>query len=169
MDENGNYFSKSYFDIFKLEVNNIVKSLDKFIKKLSKLEDEIYNSKEYYINYLEAIKQAFLERDVNKLVYKWSLVDEAWMYIKTPFQISHPLEFYEDKYRKSVAPEWDLRILNQIFESEVETDIENMYEKFYDEIGRENYKSSYDFSKSNIKRVQLYLSTPILYFSSELT
>jgi len=56
------------------------------------------------------------------------------MSIKTPFQISHPLEFYEDKYRKAVAPEWDLRILNTVFESDVESSIENMYETIYDEI-----------------------------------
>jgi len=75
-----------------------------------------------------------LEKDVNTLVAKWALVDETWMQIKTPFQISHPLEFYEDKYRKAVAPEWDLRIQNSVFESIVEKDILNMYETFYKEI-----------------------------------
>ncbi|MFC1798041.1 hypothetical protein ACFLY2_02705 [Patescibacteria group bacterium] len=56
------------------------------------------------------------------------------MSIKTPFQIAHPLEFYEDKYRKAVAPEWDLRILNNVFESDVESSILNMYEELYDEL-----------------------------------
>jgi hypothetical protein len=56
------------------------------------------------------------------------------MSIKTPFQISHPLEYYEDKYRKAVAPEWDLRIDNKVFESDVESSILSMYEYFYDEI-----------------------------------
>jgi hypothetical protein len=83
---------------------------------------------------LNSIKNALLERDVDNLVYKWSLVDEAWMSIKTPLQISHPLEFYEDKYRKAVAPEWDLRILNNVFDSVVESDIENMYENIFSEI-----------------------------------
>jgi hypothetical protein len=91
------------------------------------------------------------------------------MSIKTPFQISHPLEFYEDKYRKAVAPEWDLRIDNNVFKSDVEASIENMYEGFYDEIGRDNFRSSYEFSLANQKRVQLYLTSPILYYSSELT
>ncbi len=168
-DLDWNYSSKSYFDAFKFEVNTIVKSLDKFIKNISKLEDEIYNSKEEYINYLNSIKNALLERDVDNLVYKWSLVDEAWMSIKTPLQISHPLEFYEDKYRKAVAPEWDLRILNNVFDSVVESDIENMYENIFSEIWIDNFKKSYEFSKANFKRVQLYLTTPILYFSAELT
>jgi hypothetical protein len=91
------------------------------------------------------------------------------MQIKTPFQIGHPLEFYEDKYRKAVAPEWDLRILNNVFESDVEESILNMYENIFDEIDREKFKSSYEFSLANQKRVQLYLSSPVLYYSSELT
>ncbi len=167
--ENWEYISKSYYDVFTNEINDIVSELDSFISNLSNLTDEIYDSKDYYINYLNAIKEAFLETVTNKLVDKWSKVDEAWMSIKTPFQIVHPLEFYEDKYRKAVAPEWDLRILNTVFESDVENGILEMYEKFYDEIGRENYPSSYKFSLDNIKRVQLYLSSPVLYYSSELT
>ncbi|MDP2091071.1 MAG: invasion protein CiaB [Candidatus Gracilibacteria bacterium] len=167
--QNGNYISKSYYEIFTSEINEIVSELDIFITQLSELTDEIYDSKECYINYLNAIKEAFLETDTNKLVYKWSKVDEAWMSIKIPFQIGHPLEFYEDKYRKAVAPEWDLRILNTVFESDVETGILSMYESFYDEIGRDKYQTSYKFSLDNIKRVQLYLSSPILYYSAEMT
>lgn len=168
-DENNNLISKSYFDAFNFEVQNIVSSLDIFISNLEKLDDEIYDSKKEYIDYLEAIKNAFLETNINNLVAKWSLVDETWMQIKTPFQISHPLEFYEDKYRKAVAPEWDLRLINSIFESVVEKDILNMYETFYDEIWREKFRDSYNYSLANINRVQLYLSSPVLYYSSELT
>ncbi len=167
--EDWKYISKSYSEVFKTEVEGIVSELDSFILKLSSFEDEIYNAKEYYIDYLKAIKEAFLEKDVNNLVDKWSIVDEKWMKIKTPFQISHPLEFYEDKYRKAVAPEWDLRILNTVFESDVEESIESMYENIYNEIWREKYKSSYEFSLANQKRVQLYLTSPIFYYSSELT
>lgn len=169
IQENWDYKSESYKKVFDFEVSNIEKSLQKFIDKLDELEDEIFNSKEEYIVYLKAIKEAFSETNMNNLLEKWSNVDEAWMEIKTPFQIWHPLEFYEDKYRKAVAPEWDLRINNKVFETNIENDIEKMHETFYDEIWREKYKSSYEFSKANIKRVQLYLSSPILYFSSELT
>jgi hypothetical protein len=108
------------------------------------------------------------------------------MNIKGPFQISHPLEFYEDKYRKAVAPEWDLRVLDtETLDSKVKNNIENMYEKIYDEMSssqpsplgekgqeqfnaREFYKESYNFSKDNFNRVQLYISEPVLYFGSEL-
>ncbi len=185
--ENWEYKNKAYVDVFPKEILDITKQLDSFIIKLSSLEDEIYSAKDDYINYLKAIKVAFLENDTSLLVEKWAKVDEAWMSIKTPFQIGHPLEFYEDKYRKAVAPEWDLRIINTVFESDVEQSIENMYEKLYDDIGsnpsafqaspfikgrqksREYYNSSYNYSLSNMKRVQLYLTSPVLYYSSELT
>ncbi|MDP2396126.1 MAG: hypothetical protein Q8S84_09530 [bacterium] len=62
-----------------------------------------------------------------------------------------------------------MRILNTVFESDVETGILSMYESFYDEIGRDKYQTSYKFSLDNIKRVQLYLSSPILYYSAEMT
>jgi hypothetical protein len=101
---------------------------------LVRLEDDVYNAKFEYIAYLNAIKNAFLETNTDNLVEKWSLVDETWMGIKTPFQIGHPLEFYEDKYRKAVAPEWDLRIQNEVLESDVESSILSMYETLYDYI-----------------------------------
>jgi hypothetical protein len=34
------------------------------------------------------------------------------MKIKTPIQIGHPLEYYEDHFRKAVALEWDIRLTN---------------------------------------------------------
>lgn len=169
VENNWKYESQAYAKVFEKEVKEIIKELDSFIIKLSSLEDEIYDAKQNYIDYLRAVKNAFLETDTNLLVEKWAQVDEAWMEIKTPFQISHPLEFYEDKYRKAVAPEWDLRIQNTVFESDVEESILHMYETLYDEIWREKYSSSYEFSKANFKRVQLYLTSPVLYYSSELT
>lgn len=167
--EDSKYISKSYYDVFKTEITWIVEEINIFVSKISALEDEIYDSKQYYIDYLNSIKEALLETNTDLLVEKWSKVDEKWMDIKTPFQISHPLEFYEDKYRKAVAPEWDLRILNTVFDSDVEESITSMYESFYDEIWREKFKSSYEFSLANQKRVQLYLTSPVLYYSSELT
>jgi len=106
---------------------------------------------------------------VHNLVQKWSEVDEAWMSVTSPFQIGHPLEAYEDKYRKSVSMEWDIRLLDsQTLQSTVEDDIETMYEWLYDEIGRENFPVSYKYSLENQKRVQLYISLPVLYYGSEL-
>lgn len=167
--EDDKYISKSYKDVFSYEVWEIINALNIFIENLNNLNDDLYDSKNQYISYLTSIKNAFNETNVNLLVEKWSIVDNEWMKIKTPFQIAHPLEFYEDKYRKAVAPEWDLRLQNKVFDSKVEKDILNMYEEIFDDIGRDKYESSYNFSLANQKRVQLYLTSPVLYYSSELT
>jgi len=185
--------SRSYYEAFPKEVWAIIFALQDFIEEISrdtlnvskinnskleinnsKLENErhiqcVSTEKNNYINYLTAIKNAFSEKDTNKLLNKWQEVDEAWMEIKWPIQISHPLEFYEDKYRKAVAPEWDLRILDtETLDSKVESDIENMYEELYKDLDKEKYSESYNFSKANFKRVQLFITEPVMYFGSEL-
>jgi hypothetical protein len=43
-----------------------------------------------------------------------------------------------------------------------------MYETIYDELGRDKYSESYNFSKENFSRVQLYVSEPVMYFGAEL-
>ncbi len=175
----------SYFDAFGSEVNSIIVALQDFIESLNPhLTSPLWGegqkqktpspSKERagvreYIEYLIAIKEAFGEKNCTKLLSKWQIVDEKWMSIKGPMQISHPLEFYEDKYRKAVAPEWDLRILDtETLDSKVEKNISEMYEKLYDEFDREKYGESYNFSKDNFNRVGLFVSEPVMYFGSEL-
>ncbi len=182
--------SRSYFEAFPKEIWAIIFSLEDFIEKIANYSPlqrgarggvnptEKYN----YINYLTALKDAFSEKNTNKLLNKWQKVDETWMQIKWPIQISHPLEFYEDKYRKAVAPEWDLRIMDmETLDSKVEKNIENMYEELYSlnsplldkrgvggELLSVKYSESYNFSKENFKRVQLFISEPVMYFGSEL-
>ena len=160
----------TYAKAFPQEVDEIAFELDKFITKLSVLEDEVYNKKEAYISYLTAIKNAFLEENIDEVVGKWRIAEKLWMEIDTPFQIGHPMEFYEDNYRKAVAPEWDLRIVDtSLLESKVEADMRNMYEHFYDDIGRCKYEDSYKYSLDNMNRVQQYISAPVLYFGAEFT
>ncbi len=167
--DNFNYKSKPYIKVFKKEIWEIIKALDLFIKKLSELEDNIYEQKEKYLNYLLSIKKAFLEKNKDKLIKMWAEVDYAWMEITSPFQITHPLEFYEDKYRKAVAPEWDLRIKSDfISNSSVLTDIIKMYEWFYKSIWKNNFIESYNFSLNNLQKIQLYISIPILYYGAHL-
>lgn len=161
--------SKSYLEAFETEVTEIIHELNEFAWKIENLKDEVYNSKKEFLDYLNSLIEAFKETNVNKLVEKWTIVDEKWMLIKTPIQIVHPCEYYEDKYRKAVSPDWDLRLENKVFESEVDVDILFMYEKIFDEFSREKYEDSYKFSLENQKRVQLYLSTQVLYYSAFFT
>ena len=156
----------SYIEAFPNEIKSIIISLEDFIEDLDKFK---WKQKDNYTNYLISIKNAFSQKEINKLLSNWKEVDEAWMKIKWPIQITHPLEFYEDKYRKATAPEWDLRILDtETLDSKVKNNIESMYEIIYDKTWREKYSESYNFSKQNFNRVGLYISEPIMYFWANL-
>ncbi|QFR39526.1 invasion protein CiaB [Candidatus Gracilibacteria bacterium 28_42_T64] len=166
-DESG-YKVVSYAEAFSEEVGDIINSLSEVMNTLEGCEDDVYNKKSAYIKYFSALKNAFGETDCDNLIQQWRKVDETWMEIDTPFQIGHPLEFYEDLYRKSVAPEWDLRIVDtSLFESKVSSDVLKMYETLYDDIGRCKYSDSYEYSLANQKRVQLYISTPVFYYGDK--
>ncbi len=163
------YISKSYGEIFPDEVGAIIEAYDEFIADLEQSEDDVFNRKTAYIEYFRAIQTAWKQQDVNQLVAAWSEVDVKWMAIDTPVQPGHPIEYYEDKYRRAVSIEFDMRLVDpSLFESEVAADIENMYEGMYDEIGRENFPESYEFSKNNQKQVQLYIWAPVLAYGSFL-
>jgi len=43
-----------------------------------------------------------------------------------------------------------------------------MYEELYKDFDKNKYSESYNFSKQNFKRVQLYITEPVMYFGSEL-
>ena len=169
MPEWNTYVSKSYGEIFPDEVGVIIAWYDNFIADLEWSEDEVFDRKTAYIEYFRAIQDAWKEQEIDKLVEKWSEVDVAWMAIDTPVQPWHPIEYYEDKYRRAVSIEFDMRLVDpSLFTSEVAADIENMYEGMYDEIGRDNFPESYSFSKNNQKQVQLYIWAPVLAYGSFL-
>ena len=151
----------SYAQVFPNEINKITQSIDKFI---SKLENQENNEKQAIINYLQAIKEAYWETDITKLLWKWQKVDELWMEIKWPFQIVHPMEYYDDKYRKAVQPEFDIRILDEeTLKSKVQKDISFMFEKLFLEFDKEKYQEIYNFSKESFSRVLLFVSEPVIY------
>ena len=169
-ESNWGYTAKSYFDAFPKEVAEIINSLRNFQDALKKLEDPDYNRKQEYIDYLESIIQAFSETNRHELVTMWSIVDEKWMAIDTPFQIVHPIEYYEDKYRKAVSPEWDLRIDDtKTLNSEILWDVKSMYESHYDDLWREQYKASYEFSLDSLNRTQLHICSTLLSYGSRMT
>lgn len=168
-NEDGNYESKAYAEVFPEDILHISKIYNSFIESLKKLEDEVYGKKEAYICYFKALQNAWNEKDIDTLVEKWSQVDIAWMAIDTPVQPGHPIEYYEDKYRRAVSIEFDMRLSDPtLFESEVAENISHMYEGMYDEIGRENFPESYEYSKNNQKQVGLYIGAPVLQYGSFL-
>ncbi len=183
VDENGNLSDRSYSvldkkggiyevltyaQFFKDDVSQIVQKMSELINNLEKLEDEDTHHKEQYIAYLEALKLAFGETNRVKLLKKWQDVDRAWMKITSPIQLGHPLEYYEDHYRKAVALEWDVRIANpkNLGASKTYDAITYMYENLFNKLG-EDKKEILARTKENLKRVQLYIGRPALYYASE--
>ncbi len=161
--------SISYREAFSEHIEEIISKLSQARQKLSFLEDDIYEQKEAFLSYFLALENAFSGREVSKLVELWGEVDTAWMQITWPLQPGHPLEYYEDNYRNWVAPEWDIRIVDEsILTSQVATNMFSMYEALFTEKEKQTYRESYDFSLASMKRVQLYISTPVLYYGAEL-
>ncbi|WP_418186451.1 invasion protein CiaB [Aliarcobacter lanthieri] len=169
--EKDSYTSKAYIKAFKKEVTEVVDALEEFADKLIELEDEIYNQKWEYIAYIQSLIVAFSEDKTDSLVEKWANVDRTWMKIKTPIQIGHPLEYYEDHFRKAVALEWDIRLTNPKFAqndhrvNKIKSAFTKIYNSFESNL---EYKKIYDFSFASLDKVQLYVGRPALFFGAEL-
>ena len=167
LKEDGSYERLCYAQAFEEEVQEVSKRLEKLVRRLDVLEDEVFGQKEEWIVYFRAIIEALQERDIDQLIPKWADVDRAWMRITTPIQIGHPLEYYEDHYRKAVALEWDVRLSDPDYpQGERAKKIEAMFRSFYQRIGIEAL-TIYEQTISNLQKVQLYVGRPFSFYGSE--
>lgn len=169
-EEDGTFRSVPYAEAFAEEVTEALLALAEFKNNLLALEDEVFGQKEVHVAYLQAIIEALAERDTDQLIPKWSDVDRKWMKITAPLQIGHPLEYYEDHYKKAVALEWDLRIVNPDNSAgDVKEKIAKMYADLFNIVGAEVPGSDgiYRRSSQNAQKVQLYLGRPALYYGAE--
>ncbi len=164
----GSYKRVAYAVAFKDEVEKIREALGLFIESLRELEDDIYNQKEEWIAYLQTIHDAFGHTHPDELITYWANVDRAWMKVTAPIQIGHPLEYYEDHYRKAVALEWDLRIVNPRLQTKSNTrqNIEEFASTMAHGIGQEAQRIMAK-NLEQIDRTQLYIGQPMLYYGAE--
>lgn len=163
------YKSQAYIKAFKKETTAVIDALEEFADRLIETEDEIYNQKWDYVLYIQALIKAFGEDKTDELVSKWADVDRAWMKIKAPVQIGHPLEYYEDHFRKAVALEWDIRLTNPKFAQNDHrvNKIKSAFAKIFDSFEKnDSYKKIYDFSFASLDKVQLYVGRPALFFGA---
>ena len=164
------YKSQAYIKAFKEQTTAVIDELEEFEEKLIELEDDVYGEKWNYILYIQSLIKAFSEDKEHKLVAKWADVDRAWMKVKAPIQIGHPLEYYEDHFRKAVALEWDIRLSNPQFAQNDHrvTKIKSAFAKVFDRIEQtQEYKNIYDFSLKSLDKVQLYIGRPAVFFGAE--
>ena len=121
------------------------------------------------IEYFSKLHIAFLTEKNDEVLKNWQEAERAWMNIKTPLQIGHPLEYYEDNLTRAVAPEWDIRLSeNYDFdEKNFKQNVKNSFLHFYEEINckDENIKNAV---LSNIDKTQVYLSTPMIFYGADL-
>lgn len=165
--KDGRFEVVSYVKAFKDEVREVALKLDRFIDSLNVLEDEVFGLKAEWISYLTKIKEALLEDDIKMLIPRWAEVDKAWMKITSPIQIGHPLEYYEDHYRKAVALEWDVRITDpDSKKNKIKERIESAFKKIYLEIGMDK-EDIFISSIKNLNRVQLYIGRPFSWYGAE--
>ncbi len=167
-DNNGHYRSISYCNAFPKEVSKIVSVIEDCIEDLSVEKDDVFHQKDEWINYFVALKKAFSTTEPKKLIGYWAMVDRAWMKITTPLQIGHPLEYYEDHFRKAVALEWDLRIIDPKLENKSITK-ENI-KKFSYKLSKELNGDVTDIIEKNIEQIdktQLYIGQPMLFYGAE--
>ncbi len=166
----GQYKSEAYIKVFKEKTTAVIDALEEFEESLIELEDNIYEQKWNYILYIQNLIKAFSEDKTNLLVSKWADVDRAWMKIKSPIQIGHPLEYYEDHFRKAVALEWDIRFTNPKFEQNDHrvNKIKNSFAKIFSSFPEnKKYQSIYNFSLKSLDKVQLYIGRPAIFFGAE--
>jgi len=166
--EGETYRSVSYAEAFEKEANAVVVALEQLIALLSQHEDEVFGQKQEWISYFTAIKEAFAHTKVDELVKMWAEVDRRWMAIATPLQVGHPLEYYEDHYRKAVALEWDLRIINPELQEGAHT--RNNIKLFAYKMAQKFGEQALSTIKKNLLQVdetQLYIGQPMTYYAAE--
>lgn len=156
-----------YAKAFENEILKLEYEFDKLLEKLNSCE--LDKEKKAYIDYLEKLKFAFCEKNNDEVVKKWQEAELAWMEVKSPLQIGHPLEYYEDSYTHAVALEWDIRLEDDSdfnasdFIEKIKTSFLTVYENL--EIKDEKL---FDEVNSNFDKTQLYICMPMIFYGAEL-
>ncbi|BBG64855.1 campylobacter invasion antigen B [Hydrogenimonas sp.] len=160
--------SVPYAKAFRMEVQEVTNKLSNMRGVLERMEDEVFGQQGEWLAYIEALIDAFSHDETSGLIKKWAEVDRRWMAITSPIQIGHPLEYYEDHYRKAVALEWDVRVSSPklMRESHVAGRILSMAESIAEELG-DVAKRVNENCAAQVGRTQLYIGVPALFYGAE--
>ena len=163
---NGKILFLPYALAFETEFKELDAAFEDCIKSLRELA--LNREQEAYIVYFEKLRAAFGEKENENVISAWRDAEIAWMDVKTPLQIGHPLEYYEDVYTHAVALEWDIRLARQseFNVGEFKKNAKETFDKFYKKIGADN-EIMHAFVDTNIDKTQLYISTPMIYYAAD--
>lgn len=156
-----------YAKFFENEILRLEFAFDSMIDKLKKFAN--INEEFAYIKYLVKLKAAFCERQEDKVIEAWQEAELAWMEVKSPLQVGHPLEYYEDNYTHAVALEWDIRLQDEsCFDvAKFINQINTSFEKICKNIDLDNDSLKTEVF-NNINKTQLYICTPMIFYGAEL-
>ena len=160
--------SVPYAKAFRMEVMEVVARLENMRGVLGAMEDEVFGLKEAWLGYIDALIDAFSHAEVEGLIKRWAEVDRKWMAVTSPIQVGHPLEYYEDHYRKAVALEWDVRIASPrlMQETRIPAQIEAMSRALAENFG-EAARKIHENCTAQVRRTQLYIGIPALFYGAE--
>lgn len=147
----------SYAQAFPQEIGEIISRIEELVEELQRYDDA-----EPFCSYFVALKNALGYKSRAGLIEMWREVDRIWSEIGSPIQIVHPFEYYEDIYRHSVAPEWDIRLKNPYSADSVELQnaIVQMQEHFA-------HKLNLSFSNAHKVRETLFFDCmPLCFYGS---
>ncbi|CZE47207.1 invasion protein CiaB [Campylobacter geochelonis] len=165
-DKDGAKF-QPYANVFLEDTKELEQCFDALIEHLDMLA--ISGEEKEYIEYFKKLKIAFLQTDNKKMIASWRDAEMVWMNVKSPLQVGHPLEYYEDAYTHAVALEWDIRLKedSEFDEVKFKDEIKDSFNSVYKKIGA-NDAIMHSVVNSNIDKTQLYISTPMIYYGAEL-
>lgn len=156
-----------YAVFFENEFIELEYAFDELLKNLKALSKESFH--EAYINYLSKLKAAFLCKENDEMISTWQEAELAWLEVKAPLQVAHPLEYYEDNYTHAVAMEWDLRLSEEleILDKDFSKSAQKSFENFYQGLELKDEKI---FSEvcSNLNKTQLYICLPLFYYGAQM-
>ncbi|WP_456485353.1 invasion protein CiaB [Hydrogenimonas sp.] len=162
------YKSVPYAKAFRMEVQEVLNKLQNMRGVLERMEDEVFGLHEEWLGYVDALIDAFGHMSTEGLIEKWAQVDRKWMAVTSPIQIGHPLEYYEDHYRKAVALEWDVRLASPklMQNTKIPSQIVDVSQTLALQFG-ENAVGIHENCATQVKRTQLYIGIPALFYGAE--
>lgn len=146
---------------FAPQIQKIIQSLKNLIYSLSYYS---HPQKEQYLSYFKKLIDSLNAKE--NVIEAWRQTDLAWLEITSHLQVVHPFEYYEDIYRHSVAPEWDIRLKNPKEELQKQTKkrVKKMFEILSDEL---NISSSLRHGVlQRLEKTQFFDSLPLAFYGS---